>query len=276
MPSSAASGPTISMNPPETTATMKPSRLRVRTRVRAPGVRTHLGADLLEDALVQPGQDAHALAQRLGEVQLPPHRSLGDLGDLLGSRRTCAASSSMTSCWIRVESTSMTTRRRPRRSRPPAETAMSTPCAAASQCELAAQPEDVGAGDVELDGGDGVAGQPPDAVDVGAVRGDPGGHRGDRAGDQRSADDDDRRAAAASRRVVAGAATGLDLEVERVGDPLDDLLQPVGPGPGGEEHGQGQLARGRPPVPGPAPRLRPRRSRRRGRWSHRAGRPRRW
>ena len=85
----------------------------------------------------------------------------------------------MTSSWIRVESTSMTTRRRPRRASPPAATAMSSAVDAGLEGQLAAQPVDVRAGHVELDGGHRVARQPPDAVDVGAVDGDPRGDRGD-------------------------------------------------------------------------------------------------
>ena len=102
----------------------------------------------------------------------------------------------------------MTTRRRPRRARPAGRDRDVDARAGGLQRQLAAQARDVGAGDVELDGRDGVAGQPPDAVDVGPVRGDPGGHGGDGAGEQRGAEDDDGRAAAARGGVVAGAGAG--------------------------------------------------------------------
>ena len=95
----------------------------------------------------------------------------------LGSR-ACRS----TSPWTSVESTSITTSRRPCRSRPTALTATSTRCAAASRASTLAQPADVGAGDVELDGRDRVAGHPDDAVDVRAGVGDPAGDGRDRSG----------------------------------------------------------------------------------------------
>ena len=115
------------MKPPETTATVKPSRLSVRTRVRAPGVSRTRRAHLVEHA--RPAGPARTATRvgRLSAKSSSPRIAAVVTSATSASRPAWAASSSITSSWIRVESTSMTTRRRPRRASPAGATAMSTP-----------------------------------------------------------------------------------------------------------------------------------------------------
>ncbi len=91
----------------------------------------------------------------------------------------------MTSSWMSVESTSMTTSRPPRRASPAGATAMSAPVAAETEREGGPQAREVGARDVELDGRHGPARQAADAVDVGPVLGDRPGDGRDVPGLQR-------------------------------------------------------------------------------------------
>jgi hypothetical protein len=83
------------------------------------------------------------------------------------------------------------------------------PCRAASLASRAR-----GAGDVEVDGGDGVARHPFDPVDVGPAVGDPAGDCRHGGGLQRRADHGDVRAAVAPGPVVADPAVDLDLHVQ--------------------------------------------------------------
>ena len=59
-----------------------PQRFSVRTRVRAPGVRSQEAAHRVEGRLVEPGQEPHPLAERLLEIDLPRHGRLGHRGHL--------------------------------------------------------------------------------------------------------------------------------------------------------------------------------------------------
>ena len=142
MPSSAASGATTSMKPPETSATEKPSRCSVRTRVRAPGVSRTAARTSSSTVAGSPARQRDPLVQALREVQLAAHRPLGDRRDLLG-RPACAASSSITSSWISVESTSMTTSRAPAAGQAGGGDGDVDPAGGRLERELAAQPVDV-------------------------------------------------------------------------------------------------------------------------------------
>ncbi len=139
-----------------------------------------------------------------------------------------SASSSMTSAWMRVESTSITTRRLARRWRPAGWTAMSNPPSGRLGHQLPPEPGGVaGAGEVELEAGDGVAGQPGDAVDVAAAAGDPGGHGGHgggRSGWPRTVTCSRPQAGGPDRclRLLVGAGGDLDVHAEVLGD-LGDL-----------------------------------------------------
>ena len=133
------------------------------------GGEPNLGADLVEDASAgRPGEDGDALAQRLGEVELPAHRALGDRGDLClaaGVGREQLDDLLLDQGRVDVHDDEAAPAPgqaggRPPRCRRPARRPPARARGAA---------RDVRAGDVELDGRDGVAGEPPDAVDVGAV-----------------------------------------------------------------------------------------------------------
>ena len=114
-----------------------------------------------------------------------------------------SASMSTTSPWTRVESTSITTRRRPCRSRPTLCTATSTCWRGGLRGQHLAEPADLGARDVELDRRDRVARHPHDPVDVGAGVGDPSGDRGDGVRPQRPPEQGDVGSALAASAVVA-------------------------------------------------------------------------
>ncbi len=97
-------------------------------------------------------------------------------------------------------------------------------------------------GDVQVDGGDGVARHPLDPVDVGAAVGDPAGDGGHRRGLERRADDRHVRPPAAAGLVVAGAAVDLDVHPEVAGGGLDGVAEPL-PVPGDrDQHAEDQPA----------------------------------
>ena len=103
--------------------------------------------------------------------------------------------------------------------------------------EQGAQPVRVGAGDVQVDRGDGVARHALDAVDVGPTVGDPPGDGGHGARGERGADHGHVRPALAATPVVAGAAIDLDVHPELVGRGLDGSAQrlPVARGSGHQD-----------------------------------------
>ena len=110
----------------------------MRTSVRAPGASRPRSRTCVEHARVAARRAARPAARSdVGEVQLAAHRRLGDPGDLVARSPACAASSSITSPWISVESTSITTSRLARRCRPPRCTATSTCWSAASAASAA-------------------------------------------------------------------------------------------------------------------------------------------
>ena len=108
--------------------------------------------------------------------------------------------------------------------------------------ELGAQGRHVGAGDVELDGRHGVARQPTDAVDVGAVVGDPGRDEGDGVRAERRAEDDDGGAPVPRARVDAGALDDGERQAEAVGGDRGGVAQLVDVRPGAQQDGERQVA----------------------------------
>ena len=138
----------------------------------------------------------------------------------------------MTSPWTRVESTSITIRRRPWRSEVGGLHGHVDLLPGGLLGEHHPQPVGVGAGDVQVDGGDGVARHPLDAVDVGADVGDPAGDGGHGRGGERGAEDGHVGATGGAARVVAVALLDADLQVEIRRDLLDGRPQRL-PVPGG-------------------------------------------
>ncbi len=120
----------------------------------------------------------------------------------------------MTSCWISVESTSMTISRMARRCRPARCTATSTPLSAATLASAVAQRPRLGPGDVQLDAGHRVARQAGDPVDVGAAGGDPAGHRGHALRQQRAAEHGDVQPAVEAGRARRLRRPGGDLRLQ--------------------------------------------------------------
>ena len=237
-------GSTTSMKPPETTATVKPSRLRVRTRVRAPGVRRTASRTSSSTDAGRPARRGDPGAQALRRSPARRAWRASVTAATSAARPACSASSSMTSSWMSVESTSMTTRR------PPAAGQagrghgdVGADLVLATMARSLPQVADVGARHVELDGRHGVAGEPPDAVDVGAVVGDRGGDGGDVVGLERGARARTTAARPVRRRRVVTVA---DLEVDPhpegragAGQPVDEHVLVT---PGGQQHRQGEVA----------------------------------
>ncbi len=132
-----------------------------------------------------------------------------------GPQPARSASISITSPCTRVESTSITTSRLARRCSPDRSTATSTPRAAAVRASWLAEQHRVGAGHLELDGRDGVVGDPHDPVDVAAVVGDAARDARERGGAQRVPEHRDVAAAAAVRALVGVPGGDLDLHPQR-------------------------------------------------------------
>ena len=182
----------------------------------------------------------------------------------------------MTSSWIRVESTSMTTRRRPRRARPAGATAMSTPVDVRLQGQLAPQ-----AGRRRHRRRRTRPWSPGSARAVGCGRCWRRGRRSaavtaaTRTRPSRGAQDDDGGPPRAPRRVVTRGRPELDLQPEArpATCPPIDAAALVRAG-AGRAAWPASGGRARRPARGRAPRRRRRRWRRRARWSPRAGRPR--
>ena len=108
--------------------------------------------------------------------------------------------------------------------------------------EVLAQVADVGARDVELDGGDGIARQPPDAVDVGAVLGDGGRHGRHVVRLERGAHHHDGGPAGAPGRVVTAPGDQVDPHPQprpRAGQPVDEHVLVEARG---EQHRQREVA----------------------------------
>ena len=57
----------------------------MRHRVRAPGCQPHLRPDVVDDRYRGAGEQGDPLGQGLGEVDLAPHRTFGDVGDSFGA-----------------------------------------------------------------------------------------------------------------------------------------------------------------------------------------------
>ena len=192
--------------------------------MRAPGASTIDSVDLVEGGLRDALEQRDALAQGRLEVELAAHRRLGDAGDLdllAGVGGEHLDDLALDEGGVDVH-----------HDQPDAAAVEGV----ALHGEVDALPDGLDreersqglgrrAGDVQLDGGDGVARHPLDLVDVGARVGDPARDRGHRRGLERVADDRDVGALAAPAAVVARAAVHLDAHVEVGGGALDGVAQ---------------------------------------------------
>ena len=202
-------GRTTSMKPPETSRHGEAEALEGAHEGAGARGEAHGIPHLVEHGLGQPGERRDAGVQALREVELAAHRRVGDRRPPRRPRPAWSASSSMTSSWMSVESTSMTTSRPPAPREPGGGHRDVGSHGVRDQREVVAQVGDVGARDVELHGRHRVARQAADAVDVRTVLGDRGSHGRDLVRLERSPHDDDRRPAGPARGVV----TATDLEV---------------------------------------------------------------
>ena len=228
------------MKPPETTATVKPEPLQRAHQGARTGRQPYGGTHLVQDAHREPGEGGHPGAQALGEVEVATHGGRGHLGDL-GLRAGVPGQ--------QVDHLVLDQGGVHVHDHQPATAAGQSgrgdgdvdPANGRLECELGAQGRQVSARDVELDRGDRVSRQPPDPVDVGAVRRDPCGDCRNRAGQQRRTDDDHDSSPTAARRVVPAAGLDGDLHAQRGGNADDHVAQTVVLGSGGQQQGQGQM-----------------------------------
>ena len=220
---------------------MNPRRFRVRTRVRAPGVRAMSCAHLGEHRLRQARQGGHPSAERLLEVELAGHGASGHgshlllapavggehLDDLLLDQR-------------RVDVEDHEAASAPRQ--PARGDGDVDPRRRCDEGQLVAERGHEGATDVELDRRHGVARQPPDPVDVRAVVGDLGRDQGHGVGEQGRAEHDDGGAALPRACVVTVALEHGERQPEPVRRHCGGVAQLVGVVTGIEEQGQGEVS----------------------------------
>lgn len=130
-PRSATRSSVIAVNPPLTTATAYPRRLRVRTSVRPPGVSRTRPRTASTELTGRPASSATRARSDASKSSSPAIAA--SVTRATSSRHPASAASiSITSPCTRVESTSITTRRRARRHSVAASTAMSMRWATAS------------------------------------------------------------------------------------------------------------------------------------------------
>jgi len=137
MPSEAASGSITAVNPPLTIPHLYPRRFSVLISVRAPGVSRRLARTASRTDASSPASSA-ARSRSEAAKSSSPRIADSVIFATSSAHPARAASRSMTSSWISVESTSITISRIARRCRPPRCTATSTPLSAAT-CASAAR-----------------------------------------------------------------------------------------------------------------------------------------
>ena len=245
---------------------MKPSRLRVRTSVRAPGVRRTASRTSSSTDSGRPASVA-TRACRLCAKSSSPRIAESVTAATSAARPACVGEElddlvlDEGGVHVHDDEPAPAPRQPGRGHRDVGAHGVR------DQGEVVAQVGDVGARDVELHGRHGVARQAADAVDVRPVLGDRGRHRRDLVRLERSAHDDDGGPAGPARGVV----TATDLEVHPHPHALAGPDQPVDEDvlvtARREQDREGEVARGRRPARGRAPRRRPSRPPRTAPWS---------
>src|SRR5690625_2963953 len=137
MPSSAASGSTISRNPPETSPTRPPRPRTSATSSRAPAESSTAARTSSSTATSRPASVA-TRSRRLAAKSSSPRIARSVTSATCSRVPACSASSSMTSAVMSVESTSMTSRPTPSATSAPLVTPTSTPSAVAGPRSSAA------------------------------------------------------------------------------------------------------------------------------------------
>ena len=209
--------------------------------VRAPGGDHDLVVHLVERGLVEPGEQRDPGAQRLLEVDLTAHRRAGDLRDLVLDarvRREHLDHLALDQGRVHVEHD---------QAHAPTQQGHRLDgdvdaLGGRLEGQRAPQPLRIGARDVQVDRGDGVARHPLDPVDVGPAVRDPAGHGGEGRGLQRRAEDGHVRAALATGPVVARPPVDLDGHPEVRGRLLDGVAEPLPVPRGRHQHPEDEPA----------------------------------
>ena len=261
MPSSAASGSITSANPPETAARVNPSRRRVRHSVRAPGVSRTAARTSSSTPTGSPARQA-TRSCRLAAKSSSPRIARSVTAATCSALPACPASSSITSSWIRVESTSMHHQPAAAAGQPGGGDRDVDPVRGSLGGQHPAQRHGVAAGHVELQRGHRVPGQPPDPVDVGALLGDPAGDPGDRDRQQRRAEQRDVQPRPAAGGVVAAPGHARDLQAQLAPGGVRGGHRAALVGPDADQHREHEVAAHHDLLDVAAPRRRGRRARR--------------
>lgn len=193
----------------------------------------------VEDRRREAGQGRHPLVQALGEVDLTAHGPLGHLGD---ERLAPGMPSEQFDDLILDEGGVDIENDEPATAagEPGRGDGDVDPLFAGDPGQFAAEHGEVGPGDVELHGGHREAGQPPDAVDVGAVGGQAcrdRGHVGRREG---GGQEHDRRPTGPPPPVVAVSGAHGHRHPQVMGDLVDGPTQFLLVLVRAEQHRQGQ------------------------------------
>ena len=180
--------------------------------------------DLVERRLRHALEQRDPLAQRLLEVDLAAHGPLGDLGDLGLAARVGGDhldDLALDEGGVDVHDDE------PHRAPQQAGRLYGDVDALGGGLDGEQRAQHLGlhARDGQVDGGDGIAGHPLDAVDVGAAVRDPAGDGRHRRRPERGAQHGDVRATRAALPVVADAAVDLDLHAQRGRGLLDGVAQ---------------------------------------------------
>ena len=178
MPRSAASLSVIWLKPPLTIANWYPSRFSVRTSVRAPGASSIASYTSSSAEAGSPSSAATRLRSDSAKSS-SPRIACSVTSATSSSRPACAASISITSPWIRVESTSITISRLARRYRPTGLYGDVEALPHPFEREHGPQRVGIRTGHGDLHRRHRVARHPADPVDVRAGVGDPPGDRGE-------------------------------------------------------------------------------------------------
>ena len=205
------------------------------------GRQHHLFAHLVQHGCREAGERGHPGPQRLLEVELAGHGPGGHLGDL--GLATAVGREQLDDLLLDEGRVDV------EHHEPAAAPGQAAgrhgdvdPDRGRGQRELAAQRRHVGTRDVELDRRHGVARQPSDAVDVGAVLADAAGDQRHGIRPERSAEHDDGSASLVRPGVVSRALSHVQRQPQPMGRHRRCVTKPLGAIARTQHQGQGQVA----------------------------------
>ena len=192
--------------------------------MRAPGVRTSEVGDRSELRCRQAFQQRHPLTQRLFEVEFAAHRQLGDCRDLFATSGAFGQ---------HLDDLTANQRRVDVHHDKPLGPSIETTAldgdvdlfACGCGIQGGSQEIRIGAGDIEFDAGDRMAGESFDAIDVRAGAGNAAGDRSHRRGSQRMSQHGDVQRSGTRGRFGIGPDRHLDLEPEVARDVRKSVAQ---------------------------------------------------